>query len=67
MSAEAIQLTDEQSRQLLQLKAHFPYRYCFAAFNPTTGDYQTHAVFSYPTRKMKKLAGAGYTLFELAK
>jgi hypothetical protein len=61
------QLSAEQAELLRNLKRHFPYRYCFAAFHPTTGDFQTHAVFNMPARKMAALAKKGYALYEVCK
>lgn len=59
-----VTLSDEHANQLRNLKLHFPFRYCFAAFHPATGDFQTHAVYSYPRRKLAALARKGYVLFE---
>lgn len=58
-------LSPEQEAQLRSLKAHFPFRYCFAAIHPQTGDFQTWARSTYPGRKMRALSARGYLLLEL--
>lgn len=60
-------LSAEQENELKRLKSYFPYRYCFAALNQSTGEFKTFAVFNYPAKKMQKLRDNGFTLYELSK
>ena len=58
-----VKLSDSQEAELRRLKQYFPYRICFAALNPVTGDFMTMTRYSKPTRLWRSLQAKGYSIF----
>lgn len=56
-------LSDAQEMELRRLKQYFPYRICFAALNPVTGDFITQARHAKPTKLWRSLQSKGYSIF----
>lgn len=55
-------LTELQQQQVINLKDCFPFRICFGALNPDTGEFLTRA--DYNKRFMNKLLRQGWLVFE---
>ena len=61
-SSCTLEMSQTQESQLLSLKAHYPFRICFAALDDS-GDFQLWQVGN--KRKMKTLAMLGYTIYSV--
>jgi len=56
-----MELTQEQVKQVVSLKEHFPFRICYGALDPKTGEFEAYA--AHDKRRMNKLLRDGWLVF----
>ena len=58
-----VEITPDKERELRMLKAYFPFRICFAAVEPKTGETTIYA--KHTRHLMNKLNRAGFKIFSI--
>lgn len=60
-----MELTQEQAQEVIKLKEYFPFRICFGAIKPDTGEFQARA--DTTRRFMNQLLRQGWLVFQARK